>query len=195
MKILNIITSLTLLAILLLGCQARSTKKAEPVAAEVPLEETAANPAATVTDTPVAAEEPLEVIADASLPDAERNYVSIKDEIGKHKITLLDFWASWCGPCRETAPIMVDLYQRYKGQGLGIIGISLDEDFDEWQEAIEELGLPWLQLSELRGWDDTLVGTYQIQAIPRVMAVNSKGEILSSDIDVTDLEAFLQKRL
>ena len=66
------------------------------------------------------------------------NQVSVKDVFSKNKITIIDFWASWCGPCRQEMPNLVNTYNKYKEQGLGIVGVSLDEDKEQWKDAVKE---------------------------------------------------------
>ena len=85
------------------------------------------------------------------MEDINGNQVSVKDVFSKNKITIIDFWASWCGPCRQEMPNLVNTYNKYKEQGLGIVGVSLDEDKEQWKDAVKEMNMTWIQLSDLKG--------------------------------------------
>lgn len=108
------------------------------------------------------------------------------------KITLVDFWASWCGPCRKENPNVVKLYQKYKGKGFEIFGVSLDEDHQKWTAAIAADGLIWKHGSELRGWNSSFCQLYNVQAIPytvlldregKIIAINLRGEMLAQQLE------------
>ncbi|MBQ7471333.1 MAG: redoxin domain-containing protein [Prevotella sp.] len=129
------------------------------------------------------------------IPDLDRNNVNIAAEIKRHKICVLDFWASWCGPCRQEMPNMVSLYQQWKDKGLGIIGISLDNDYKAWRNAIEELGIYWMQVSELRGWDEHIAQLRNVEAIPHTIIVDSQGNILAEGLRGEELQDFIKKQL
>ncbi len=137
----------------------------------------------------------VEKIVDMKIPDLDRNPFSLTAEIARHEITIIDFWASWCGPCRQEAPRLVNAYKLYKDKGLGIIGISLDEEYDDWRAAIGQLGLTWPQVSELRGWDDTTARHYGVSAIPYTIVVSRDGTILARGLRGTDLETFVAQQL
>ena len=106
------------------------------------------------------------------IPDMDRNYVSLTAEIARHELTVIDFWASWCGPCRQEMPNMVALHNQFSSQGLGIIGISLDKDYAAWKSAVAEMHMSWLQLSELRGWEDYTARLFGVRSIPQTFLIN-----------------------
>lgn len=133
--------------------------------------------------------------ANYDIADLDRNKVSTSEEIAKHEITVIDFWASWCGPCRGEMPVMVDMYNNYKDKGLGIIGISLDEDYDAWKKAVDEDQMLWMQLSELRGWDCTAAQDNSVQAIPHTIVVDKRGKILATGLRGHELVEFVDKQL
>ncbi|MES2276882.1 MAG: redoxin domain-containing protein [Bacteroidota bacterium] len=117
--------------------------------------------------------------------------VKLSDYKGKY--VLLDFWASWCGPCRQEMPNVVKQYTAYKDKGLNILGISLDEDKGAWVKAIKDLNMPWAQASELQKWDGATEKLYNVQAIPANFMIDPQGTIVAKNLTGTDLEEFLNK--
>jgi len=134
-------------------------------------------------------------IEDFKLSDPEGRQVSAKEVISQHKITILDFWASWCGPCRQEMPNMTSLYQAYADKGLGILGISLDENHDAWVNAIKELGMSWPQVSDLKGWNSAAAQQFNVRAIPHVIIVDQNGVILEKGLRGKELEDYISSRL
>lgn len=117
--------------------------------------------------------------------------VSIYDEIKKNKITIIDFWASWCAPCRKEMPNMVSLYSKYHKRGLGIVGISLDSNKSDWEQAIKDLNISWCQLSDLNGWENMAAQIFGVSAIPYTIIVDNDGVILQKDIRGDELKRFV----
>ena len=111
------------------------------------------------------------------------------------KYVLLDFWASWCGPCRAENPNLVRVFQQYKGKGLHIIGISLDQPNarDRWLKAIHDDRLEWTQLSDLKFWRNEVAVQYGIQAIPQNFLIDPSGKIVAKNLRGESLEATLAK--
>ena len=136
-----------------------------------------------------------ENVGDLQLTNMNRDYVSMAAEIGKNKVTVIDFWASWCGPCRQEMPLVVKLYESHKDQGLGIIGISLDEDYDKWANAVKEMGMAWPQFSDLRGWDDYTARKFGVTAIPHTIVVDQQGNILARGLRGEALHDFIDQQL
>lgn len=134
-------------------------------------------------------------LPDMTINDIDGKAVRLYDEIAKHDITLIDFWASWCGPCRAEMPNVVALYDECKSKGFGVIGISLDEDKDKWQSAVKSLNMTWLQLSDLKGWHNALAVAMEVRAIPHTVIVDSKGNILANGYRGDRLREFVLSNL
>ena len=130
-------------------------------------------------------------IKDFTQPGLDGTPVSLLGEVSKSKITVIDFWASWCGPCRQEMPFMVELYDKYKDKGLGIIGISLDEDSDAWKAATQQLNIPWVQMSDLKGWENVIAKHFCVTSIPHTIVVDQQGKILKRGLRSEKLEEFV----
>ena len=100
----------------------------------------------------------------------------------KGKYVLVDFWASWCGPCRGENPNVLKAYNAYKDKNFTVVGISLDDKADRWEKAIKEDKMPWTQLSDLKGWKNELADYYGIQGIPSNLLVDPDGKIIAKDL-------------
>jgi thiol-disulfide isomerase/thioredoxin len=107
--------------------------------------------------------------------------------LGK-KVTILDFWASWCGPCRNENPKLVKIYDKYKSQGLEIISYSIDDKETAWKTAIEKDQMTWKHASNLIGWKDEIALSYQIESIPTLFILDSQGVIVGKNFYGNDLE-------
>ncbi len=119
---------------------------------------------------------------DFSMPNPEGETVSLSDFIEKNQYTLVDFWASWCGPCRKEMPNVVSAYNDFKKKGFGIVGVSLDSDGSKWKEAIEALGITWPQMSDLKGWSCEGAKLYGINAIPATVLIDRDGTIIARNL-------------
>jgi thiol-disulfide isomerase/thioredoxin len=111
----------------------------------------------------------------------------------KAKYILLDFWASWCGPCRRKHPYFVNLYKKHKDKGFVIISISLDTDKGKWLSAIKQDGLKWINVSELKSWKGQIPQKYAITQIPANIFLNEKFEVITTDASLGVIEAFLKE--
>ena len=136
-----------------------------------------------------------DIMANFTMQTPEGEDVSILDEVAKNRITVLDFWASWCQPCRNEMPFMKEMLGRWQDKGLGIVGISVDEDYEDWVTAIEELGLPWLQISDPLAWQSVAARSFKINGIPFTVVVDQKGTILAKNLRREELEQFISEQL
>lgn len=127
--------------------------------------------------------------------DISGNPVKFSDIYKQNTITMIDFWASWCGPCRQFNPILRRLYYKYKNKGFGIIGVSLDKEHDAWTEAIAKDRLPWIQVSDLKYWDNQVAKMYLVNSIPQNVFVDSTGKILLSRAEEEEIDNFLEENL
>ncbi len=109
----------------------------------------------------------------------EGNPIKLSDYAGKGKVVLVDFWASWCGPCRREMPNIVEAYAKYKDKGLEIVGVSLDQDNEAWVNAIEKLNITWPQMSDLKFWGNEGAQLYAVNSIPHTVLIDGKGTIIA----------------
>lgn len=119
--------------------------------------------------------------------------VKLSDFRGKY--TLVDFWASWCVPCREENPNIVKQYHTYKDKGFTVLGVSLDGNPGAWMRAIKDDHLEWSHVSDLQQWGSEVVGLYRIRAIPMSYLLDPEGIIVAKNLRGADLAAFLKKTL
>ena len=119
---------------------------------------------------------------DFEMADTEGNMHKLSEYIAANKVTLIDFWASWCGPCRQEMPAVKDAYEVYSKEGFGIIGISLDNNKEAWVKAIADLGMEWPQLSDLQGWNCAGSKLYGVNSIPATVLVAQDGTILAKNL-------------
>ena len=122
-------------------------------------------------------------------PEGEE--MSLTDLRGK--VVLVDFWASWCGPCRRENPNVVRMYNKYKDKGFDILGVSLDKTHDRWVQAIEQDGLKWHHISDLKGWQNEVAQAYGVRSIPHTVLLDQEGRILARNLRGEALERKLEE--
>jgi thiol-disulfide isomerase/thioredoxin len=130
-----------------------------------------------------------------TMPSLDGQTISLSDYVGKDKYVLIDFWASWCGPCRRSMPYLVEAYKKYADKGFEIVGISFDDNKEAWQQGVEELGITWPQMSDLKGWKCEAGKVYGIRYIPQTLLIDKEGVIVEKNVEGADLEEVLQKYL
>ncbi len=133
-------------------------------------------------------------VPDFSLPDADGHPISLASYRGKY--LLVDFWASWCGPCRAENPNVVKVHSEFKNKkNFAILGVSLDKDKADWQKAIREDGLDWMQISDLKFWNSKAVSTFQFEGIPFNLLIDPQGKVIASSLRGDYLENKLKEVL
>jgi thiol-disulfide isomerase/thioredoxin len=120
--------------------------------------------------------------ADFELNDAEGNPVRLSDFAGKGQYVLLEFWASWCGPCKADIPHLKDVYKAYHPEGFEIIGISLDDKKEDWVGAISLYDIQWLQFSDLKAFNSEVAKTYKVSGIPTCVLLGPDGSIVTRNM-------------
>jgi peroxiredoxin len=125
------------------------------------------------------------VAPDFSMPDITGKETKLSSLFGKYM--LIDFWASWCHPCRAENPNVVKAYAKYKSKGFQIVGVSLDKDKTDWAKAISDDNLAWTQLSDLKGWDNSAARLYGIRSIPANFLLDPNGTIIAKNLRESDL--------
>jgi peroxiredoxin len=131
--------------------------------------------------------------ADIKLPDTTGKMFSLSSLKGKY--VLVDFWASWCGPCRDENPNVVAAYQEFKDKNFTILGVSLDKEKSAWIQAIKDDGLTWHHVSDLKYWNSEVVPLYGIEGIPYNVLVDPAGKIVATSLRGNELQAKLAQVL
>jgi len=129
--------------------------------------------------------------ADFTQNDPNGNPISLSDLKGQY--VLIDFWASWCSPCRAENPNVVNAYNKYHDKGFTILGVSLDQDKAKWLRAIEDDGLVWSHVSDLKGWRNEVSNDYGIMSIPANLLLDKEGVIIGKNLRGEDLQNKLQE--
>ncbi len=119
---------------------------------------------------------------DFTMNDPDGKEVKLSDYVGKGKYVLVDFWASWCGPCKAEMPNVVKAYKKYAGKDFEIVGVSLDRSKDNWVKAIKEWNMPWPHMSDLKAWDCVGTKLYGVTGVPCTILFDRDGKILARNL-------------
>ena len=126
-------------------------------------------------------------------PNLDGNPQGLYATLGKY--TLVDFWASWCGPCRVESPKLVEAYNLYKDKGLAILSVSLDKNDKSWRKAIENDNLNWNHVSNLKRWEDPIAALYGVTSIPQLFLLDENGQVIARDHYIGDILPILESNL
>jgi peroxiredoxin len=130
---------------------------------------------------------------DFTMLSPEGKVISLSDYAGKGKYVMIDFWASWCQPCRNANPDIVKLYKKYKDKGFEIVGVSLDKEKSEWTKAIRADSLKWPQMSDLKYWESEAARLYAVYSIPHAVLLDNDGTILARELTLDELKKKLEE--
>ncbi|MFY9152041.1 MAG: TlpA disulfide reductase family protein [Prolixibacteraceae bacterium] len=123
-----------------------------------------------------------QIAPDFTMNDSDGIPVKLSDVYSKNDYTLVDFWASWCGPCRRENPNVVSVFSKYKTKGFGVFGVSLDTDKEKWLKAVSDDQLLWPHVSDLKGWKNEAAALYSVNSIPANLLINRSGKIVGRNL-------------
>lgn len=135
------------------------------------------------------------IVPDFTANDVNDKPITLSNFYKGKKIVLIDFWASWCGPCRRENPNVVAAYEKYHNKGFEIISVSLDKTKDAWLAAIKEDKLNWTHVSELKYWSSEIAANYGVQSIPTNFLIDGNGKLVAAELHGIELEIKLKELL
>lgn len=161
----------------------------EPFRAQAPVSETLAL-VKTILATAVGGN-----YVDFDFTTSDGRATSLKAMVDSNRYVLVDFWASWCAPCRASLPGIKALYEDYRDRGFAVLGVSLDREEADWRGALDRFGMTWTQTSDLKYWDSAYAALYGVRAIPATVLIRHDGVIVARNADEAELRAMLDKEL
>jgi len=131
---------------------------------------------------------------DFALPTIKGDTINLSNLVGKTDYVLIDFWASWCGPCMHFLPELKTLYKNYKGTSFEILGVSLDNSREAWLGTVSAKQMEWVQVSDLKGWKCAGSIIYAVNSIPNTVLIDKSGKIVGRNLSIPEIENLLREK-